>query len=163
MGESMRTEKEADVKKVGEVDLSPAQMVTFRVDEQVYGLGILDVHEVIQYRRPEFAPGDPPWMLGVIHLRGEILPAVDARVRLGFPQKVPDPGAVYVVLEKNGQRVALLVDAILDVVQLGSVELDKPPGVDREDSPVAGFVRVKDRTVAVLKAEAFLPAAERAL
>jgi purine-binding chemotaxis protein CheW len=153
--------EEARAKEVKEAHACPAQMVTFQVGDQVYGLGILDVHEVIRYREPEFPPGEPPWVLGVIHLRGEILPAVDARSRLGLPEKEPESTAVYIVLQKAGKHVAVLVDAILDVVQVGQdVELDRPPGVDHEGSPIAGFVRLNNRTVALLRAEAFVPTEE---
>ena len=161
MGAQMEDRANSRPESVQDVPTCPPQIMTFRVGEQVYGLGILDVNEIIRYRSPEFPPGEPKWMLGVIHLRGEILPAVDVRTRLGLPVRTPDPNTVYVVVENAGRRMALLVDAVLDVIQIGEdVELEQPPGVDGEASPVAGFVRVGDRTVALLKVEAFVPATE---
>ena len=161
MGARMENNANSRPEGVQNVRTCPPQIMTFRVGDQVYGLGILDVNEIVRYRSPEFPPGEPAWMLGVIHLRGEILPAVDVRTRLGLPVRSPDPTTVYVVVENAGKRVALLVDAVLDVIQIGEgVELEQPPGVESEGSPVAGFVRVGDRTVALLKVEAFVPAAE---
>lgn len=99
---------------------------TFRLAGHLFGLPVERVQEVIRAQRIAPVPLAPPEVRGLINLRGQIVPAVCLRRRLGFP----DPGGIeptnVVVMREEGP-VSLLVDEIGDVVEPAPDSFELPP------------------------------------
>jgi purine-binding chemotaxis protein CheW len=103
------------------------QVVCFALGQSRCALDILSVREVIHAGPPAPLPRAAPGVEGVIALRGALLPVVDLRKRLGVAAPPPGAAATYVIGELAGERVALIVDAVLDVRRWSADALAPPP------------------------------------
>jgi purine-binding chemotaxis protein CheW len=116
--------------------MSPAQLSTFSVDGYLFGAEVALVQEVIRYQPMTRVPLAPPALAGLINLRGTVIPAVDLRRRLGFPERAAGELPMDVVVRTRDGLVSLLVDRIGDVVEVDEETFEAPPetllGVGRE-------------------------------
>lgn len=94
------------------------QLVVFRLDNELYGIDILKVQEIVSYMKPSPAPNSPEYMKGVINLRGIIIPVIDLRVRFDFPKHDAIESSVIVVVSISDKKYGLIVDAVSDVVTI---------------------------------------------
>lgn len=104
-----------------------ARLCTFAVGSLLLGVPVEDVLEVVGGSQLTTVPLAAASVLGLLNLRGQIVPAVDARTRLGLTPRAPDDDVAYVILNVAGEHVALAVDRASDVVTV--------PGSEREDVP----------------------------
>lgn len=109
-----------------EPDMS-AQMVTFRLDGDLYGIDVMHVQEVMRGQRLTRVPLTPPAVAGLLNLRGQVVTAIELRERLGRPPRPDGEEAVVVVVRPRGEAVSLLVDSIADVVFVDPADFEAPP------------------------------------
>ena len=122
-----------------------AKVVTFTVATESYGIDIADVKEIIPVLPIVKLPETPPWIEGLVDLRGTILPVLDLRHRFKLPPLDDSPTRCIVVIDVHGQALGLLVDAVRDVVRLGqSSVLPVPPGAGTRARFLAGIVRIPE-------------------
>ena len=114
------------------------RLVTFTLDERLYGVEVTWVQEVLRGLPRTRIPLAPPAMAGLINLRGQVLPAVDLRVQLGLPARVGDDEPMLVVVRVGGEPLALLVDSIGAVVDVEQDQFELPP--DTLTGPVRELV-----------------------
>jgi purine-binding chemotaxis protein CheW len=114
---------------MGEVIAMPqvAQYCTFTVDGLYFGVHVHGVQEVLRHQPMTPVPLAPPAVRGLINLRGQIVTAIDLRLRLGRPARPADALPLNVVVRSHGDSVSLLVDDIGDVVDAGGLDLLPPP------------------------------------
>jgi purine-binding chemotaxis protein CheW len=105
---------------------APHEVLTLRLSAEEYGIDILRVQEIRSYEPPTRIANAPAHVLGVTNLRGVIVPIVDLRCRLGLDAAY-GPGTVTVVLNVAGRTVGAVVDAVSDVVQLGTDDVKPAP------------------------------------
>jgi purine-binding chemotaxis protein CheW len=92
--------------------------VVVRLDRERYGVPIEHVHEIIRMQEVTRIPRAPAFVEGVINLRGQVIPVIDLRKRFGLPHAERNGAARIVVVEMNGSRVGVVVDAVLEVLRL---------------------------------------------
>lgn len=137
----------------------PAQVLTFCIGGETYGIDILCVHEIRGGSPVTRIPNAPPDHAGVLNLRGTIVPVIDMRVRFGVAQP-KTTGTVIVVLSLQGARarheLGLVVDSVADVLELapGSVR-DVPCLGMRDRGGLLGLVSLGERTVMLLEPDRF--------
>ncbi len=132
--------------------MAAAQLVTFRLEQEHFGVPIGAVQEVV--RPPEVTPiPEAPWFLeGVINLRGRIIPVMDLGRRLRLPPRPRTRATRIVIVEAGGRPVGLIVDAVLEVVRLPQAAIEPPPpmisgiGVDY----IAGVGKHRDQLLVLL-------------
>jgi purine-binding chemotaxis protein CheW len=90
------------------------QLVTFRLGEELYGVRIEEVLEVLPCGQVRTVPNAPAFVLGVIELRDLVIPVVDLHARLGLPE--PDAGRRRILVLDVGRRLGVVVDDIAGVV-----------------------------------------------
>ncbi len=112
----------------------PVQWVTFRLDNETYGINVMQVQEVLRVSEIAPVPGAPDYVIGIINLRGNVVTVVDTRRRFGLPPKEPDSASRIVIVEAAGQVIGILVDSVAEVVELRSTEIETAPNVGNEDS-----------------------------
>lgn len=100
------------------------QLCTFRIDNLLLGVDVVEVQEVLRHEETTVVPLAPPVVSGLINLRGQIVTAIDLRKRLDLPPLDAEPMSVLV--RTGSEVVCLLVDAIGDVVE-PDVETFEPP------------------------------------
>ena len=103
------------------------QYCTFRVDDLFFGVAVAEVQEVLRHQPMTPVPCADEAVRGLINLRGQIVTAVDLRVRLGLPPRPDDRPPMNVVVRCSGEVVSLLVDDIGDVLDAGGQSGSEPP------------------------------------
>jgi len=102
------------------------QYVVFRLEGQIYGADIAVVREVNQLTRITRLPNTPHYVDGVIDLRGEVMPVVNLRKRLGLMDVEPDKETRVMILDLGQQSCALIVDGVDQVVTLSDEQIVPP-------------------------------------
>ena len=110
------------------------QWVTYRLDEETYGINVMQVQEVLRYTDIAPVPGAPDYVLGIINLRGNVVTVIDTRSRFGLPPTETTDNSRIVIIESDEQVVGILVDSVAEVVYLRSSEIDSAPNVGTEES-----------------------------
>ena len=107
------------------------QLLTFNVGEQLFGVEIDVIKEIIQYGVVTRVPMVPVYIRGVLNLRGAVVPVVDLLARFGNPAVVPGKRACTVIIEiaQEGVRqdVGILVDSVSEVLEVDAANIEPPP------------------------------------
>ncbi|GAB6259912.1 chemotaxis protein CheW [Photobacterium sp. CCB-ST2H9] len=110
------------------------QWVTFQLEEETYGINVMQVREVLRYTEIAPVPGAPDYVLGIINLRGNVVTVIDTRARFGLtPGDISDNTRI-VIIEAEKQVIGILVDSVAEVVYLRSSEIDSTPSVGTDES-----------------------------
>jgi len=110
------------------------QWVTFKLAGETYGINVMQVQEVLRYSEIAPVPGAPPYVLGIINLRGNVVSVIDTRHRFGLePGEVTDNTRI-VIIEADKNVVGVLVDSVAEVVYLRQSEIETAPNVGNEES-----------------------------
>lgn len=107
---------------------APREVLTSRLGAEEYGIDILAVQEIRRYEQPTRIANAPRHVLGVMNLRGVIVPIVDLRHLLGLPAE-NGVNTVTVVVTLAGRTVGLVVDAVSDVVALAQEQIQPRPAL----------------------------------
>lgn len=118
----------------GVVDDPVLQWVTFRLDNETYGINVMQVQEVLRYTEVAPVPGAPPYVLGIINLRGNVVTVIDTRLRFGLAQTETTDQTRIVIIETENQVVGILVDAVAEVVYLRQSEIETTPNVGNDET-----------------------------
>jgi purine-binding chemotaxis protein CheW len=127
------------------------QYATFEVADQLFGVEVHAVQEVLAFSEYTAVPLAPASVAGLFNLRGQVIAAVDLRVRLGMPAQTLDGPVMNVILRAEGEPVSLLVDRIGDVIELDD-EIEPLPDTisgPRRDL-VLGTLKLEDRLMLAL-------------
>ncbi|AKJ99598.1 chemotaxis protein CheW [Pseudomonas corrugata] len=110
------------------------QWVTFKLDNETYGINVMRVQEVLRYTEIAPVPGAPSYVLGIINLRGNVVTVIDTRQRFGLNSTEVNDNTRIVIIEADKQVVGILVDSVAEVVYLRQSEIETAPNVGNEES-----------------------------
>ena len=110
------------------------QWVTFQLENETYGINVMQVQEVLRYTEIAPVPGAPEYVLGIINLRGNVVTVIDTRSRFGLPSGDVSENSRIVIIEAEKQVIGIMVDSVAEVVYLRSSEIDAAPAVGTEES-----------------------------
>jgi purine-binding chemotaxis protein CheW len=127
------------------------QLVMFSLADEDYGIAITRVQEIIHYEAPRPMPGSAPEVVGVINLRGRLIPVVNLRTRLGIGGVVPEDAKV-VITELGDTSVGLVVDEVREVMTIDLASTEPPPeGTLVGDlDAIESVAKVGDRILVIL-------------
>jgi len=131
------------------VSVSTRQIVVFGLGEEEYALSIGDVQEIIRHVEPRTVASDVPWILGVISLRGKIIPVCDLAARLGVARGERQATKIIVV-EGAGHTVGLVVDDVIEVLTIDEAAIEQLNLVSGGAHSVA---KVGERLIVLLSGE----------
>lgn len=121
--------------QAAEVSNEPVtQWVTFRLENEKYGINVMRVQEVLRMTEIAPVPGAPDYVLGIINLRGSVVTVLDTRKRFSLAEKESDDATRIVIIEAENQVVGILVDSVAEVVDLHSADIETAPNVGNDDS-----------------------------
>lgn len=128
------------------------QLVVFDLASEYYGVDIGDVREIIRMQAVTRVPGAPPFVEGIINLRGQIIPVVDLRKKLALnvSDQTADSRIVWVTI--NEQDVGVMVDAVTEVLRVPLASIEPPSSmVGSVDSDyLRGIAKLEDRLIILL-------------
>jgi purine-binding chemotaxis protein CheW len=110
------------------------QWVTFMLDNEKYGINVMQVREVLRNIEIAPVPGAPSYVLGIINLRGNVVTVIDTRARFGLPTVEINEDSRIIIVETMGQTVGLLVDSIAEVADIPKSQIELTPNVGNDDS-----------------------------
>jgi len=110
------------------------QWVTFRLDNETYGINVMQVQEVLRVSEIAPVPGALDYVMGIINLRGNVVTVLDTRRRFGLAPKENDDATRIVVIESDENVVGILVDSVAEVVELSRSAVESSPNVGNDDS-----------------------------
>ncbi|MBC8021536.1 MAG: purine-binding chemotaxis protein CheW [Burkholderiales bacterium] len=103
------------------------EFLTCMLGDETYAVDILQVQEIREVNEVTRVPHVPPFVRGVINLRGAIVPIVDLGLMFGFPEPAPLAGASAIVLDVDRRLVGLVVSRVSDVLALAEDEISPTP------------------------------------
>ena len=101
--------------------------VTMSVANQVFGIPVLKVRDVLRSPKITHVPLAPPEVVGSLNLRGRIVTAIDVRKRMGLPKFENDEKSMSIVVDHDGELYSLIVDKIGDVMRLANADFERNP------------------------------------
>ena len=158
---SVQTKEDVE-NALGSHDAATDQYLTFFMNNEEYGVDILSVQEIRGWEAATTIPNSPDYVIGVMNLRGTIVPIIDLRLRFGMPQV--DYGAVTVVIvlkvgtETGDKIIGIVVDAVSDVYSLTSEEMRQPPDLGEQVNTtfIKGLADVEGKMVILLNIDVLL-------
>jgi purine-binding chemotaxis protein CheW len=109
------------------------QLVTFRLGDERYGIDIMDVEGIVRIDEVRSIPNAPAYVEGIVNLRGEIIPVINLRRRFQIRQAdLSDEDLLlsgFVIVNIDGQHLAIKIDMVSSVVTLASTDVQPPPQV----------------------------------
>jgi purine-binding chemotaxis protein CheW len=133
------------------------QLSSFVVGRYLFGVDVALVQEIMRVRSITPVPLAVPEIAGLINLRGEVLTAVDLRIRFGLPVD-PNRNPINIVVRVDDEPVSLLVDAIDGVVEVSDLPFESTPSTVDETtrSLITGAYTLPDRLLLALDARKVL-------
>jgi purine-binding chemotaxis protein CheW len=123
------------------------RLVIFRLRGVEHALPVEDVVEVLRMVAITPLAEAPPWVRGVIDLRGRVIPVIDLRRRLGMPEREPDLSTPILVVRGQGVTAGLVADEVVEVLAVPS---EAWSATDGTPSAVSSAIRYGDRLLLVL-------------
>jgi purine-binding chemotaxis protein CheW len=99
----------------------------FNLVEDVYGIGIASVTEIIEMQRITDVPDMPSYVKGVINLRGRVIPVIDLRLRFGMDERAYDDRTCIIIVSVQDSTMGLIVDTVAEVLDIPEADVEPPP------------------------------------
>ncbi|MBK6432207.1 chemotaxis protein CheW [Candidatus Amarolinea dominans] len=132
------------------------QLVVFEVGQRAYALRVEQVIEVLRMVAIAPLPDTPPWLAGMLNFRGQVIPVMDLRTRLGAPRPQPDLNTPIMVVTTGERMAGLIADVVREVISLPVAAVRAPDTLTGQAQVVATIARVRERLVALLDLERLL-------
>lgn len=142
--------------KIAAQESTSTQYLTFVCNGEEYGVEILRVQEVRGWEQATPVPYTPPYVLGVMNLRGVIVPVIDLRTRFGLERRAFDASTVVIVVKVQGSRgertVGIVVDGVSEVYTFDGGSIRPTPDLGSRDEVnfIKGLATVDSKMVLLL-------------
>jgi purine-binding chemotaxis protein CheW len=114
-------------------NLSNSSYLTFKLGNEVFGVHVSQVLNILEMTRITKVPKSPKYMRGVINLRGMVLPVIDTRIRVGLPEAEDQKNTCIIVMELSVDgidfNVGTIVDEVLSVIEIYENQTEPPPSL----------------------------------
>lgn len=136
------------------------ELISFEIGGQEFCIDIRSVREIRGWTPATQMPHTPGYVLGVINLRGAVMPVIDLRRRLGLGVTEVSSRHVIVVIQHGAQLAGVLVDGVQETFQVDASVLQEPPQIETTtpDLFVDAIIPIDDRLLSRLVVSALLPA-----
>jgi purine-binding chemotaxis protein CheW len=120
--------------------------LTFELGKEKFAIKVDCVHEVVEFGQVTKIPQAAAYMVGIVNLRGKVLPLIDTKIKLGLPPAIPTPKTRIMVLDIPGLEGTIQIGAIVDlareVVEIRDGDIHLPGELEKENInfPVSGIV-----------------------
>jgi len=141
---------------LGDAEKVAGKYLTFSLQGEEFGLQILRVREIIGMVDITPVPNTPPYIRGVINLRGKVIPVVCLRLKFGLPFQDPDERTCIIVVEAKRQADTILMGVVVDRVnevsdvKAGAIEPPPSFGISVDTSYLVGMAKVSEKVKMLL-------------
>lgn len=136
---------------VADEDLVASEFLTFTLGAEEYAIDILKVQEIRGYEAPTLIANAPPFIKGVINLRGIIVPIVDLRIKFNLAQVEYTPFTVVIILNVASRVIGAVVDSVSDVISMTPQQIRPAPDFSAsfDTKYILGLATVDNRMLIV--------------
>ncbi len=140
------------------------ELITVVIGEQRFAIDIQLVREIRGWTSSTPLPNAPDYVLGVINLRGAVLPVLNLAARLGLPASEARSSSVVIVVDLVGRTIGLLVDAVSDIINVGEGEIQPAPVIGAASSKglARGMITTDEGIITLIDMNGILPTPELA-
>ena len=151
--------------KLRSVGRSANRFLTFYLQDEIYGVKISDVKEIIAMMKTTPVPKTPKFIKGVMNLRGNIIPVVDMRLKFDMPEIEPQMYTAIVIITIEGKNIGFIVDKVEEVVNVDDENISPPPefGSHVETKFIENMAKQKNKVIMILDLIALFGADELSL
>ncbi len=138
------------------------QLVTFRLGNEEYAVDILKVQEINRMTEITRVPNTPPYVEGVINLRGKVIPVINLRSKFSLAEKDNDTQSRIMIMDIQGITMGLVVDAVSEVLRIpGDIVEPTPPMASNISTEfIKGIAKLEDRLIILLDMDMLVGKAE---
>ena len=140
-------------------DAHDREILTFALGDETYGVDIVHLREISKMRPPTELPRVPDYLLGIIALRGTVIPILDLRLRMGLTAAEPTRAARVLIVDHDDEPFGLLVDRVIKVERMASEQIETAPGGVASEY-VSAVARSHDELIVLLDLAAVVSFAE---
>ncbi len=132
--------------------LATNRFLTFYLQDEVYGVNIFDVREIIAMMRTTPVPKTPNFIKGVMNLRGNIIPVIDMRLKFNMPEIEAQMYTAIVIVKLDGKDIGFIVDKVEEVVNVDEANIAPPPefGSSIDTQFISKMAKQKDKVIMIL-------------
>jgi purine-binding chemotaxis protein CheW len=148
MEELMKSEEEFE-------DMQQDRFLTFAIDNEVFGISISFVSEIIGMQKINDIPEVPSFVKGIINLRGKIISVIDMRLKFKKPSVEYDDRTCIIIVDINGLSAGLIVDNVSEVINIPKADISPSPDFRTgfQNRYINGIGKLKDSVVLILDCE----------
>lgn len=145
------------------------QYLTYKLADEIFALDIAKVREVLDFTSITKVPQTPPYMCGVINLRGSVVPVIDMRLKFGMSKTEQTVNTCIIIteiqLEDETTVLGALADSVQEVLNLGAGQIEPPPkiGTGLNTDFIKGMGKQDDQFIIILDIDKVFSADELAL
>ena len=146
-----------------------SQYVTFSLGDELFGVEVTRTREILSLTPVTSVPQTPDYLLGVINLRGQVVPVVDMRLKLGLPagEDTEDTCIIVVEVQVDGESITVgaLADAVREVLDIRADQIEPPPrlGTRLNTEFITGMGKVDEQFMILLNIDRIFNSDELAL
>ncbi|MXN44552.1 chemotaxis protein CheW [Shinella kummerowiae] len=138
------------------------ELIAFRIADQEFCVNVMSVREIRGWTPATAMPHAPSYVLGMINLRGAVLPIVDLSQRLGMKAAEPTDRHVIIVAQVGLKVVGLLVDAVSDILTVTDENIQPTPDIanEAEKGYARGILAMEGRMICLIELDSLFPHTE---
>lgn len=131
------------------------RFLTFYLGEEAYGVSIMAVKEIIALMKTTRIPKAPPYLKGVMNLRGIIIPVVDMRTRFEMPEVETTMHTAIIIIHIGNDNIGFIVDHVEEVCTATADQMSEPPtfGTEIDAGYIEKMIRTDDEVIMILDLE----------
>lgn len=154
-----------DVNITKKTEAGESEYLVFTLGKEEYGIDILKVQEIRGYDHVTGIANTPPFIKGVINLRGTIVPIVDLRIKFDLGTPTYDQFTVTIILNVSHRVIGIVVDGVSDVITLNSAQIQPPPefGATLNTEFIQGLGTLEERMIILADIEKMMTSKEMQL
>ncbi len=143
--------------------------LTFKLGDEIFGANVSKVLNILEMTRITKVPKSPPYMKGVINLRGSVLPLIDTKIKFDMGETVYTPNTCILVLDIdiNGDpvHVGALVDSVQEVIEIDEAQILPPPtiGSKYKSEFIEGMAKINSEFIMLLNMDLIFSTSELSL
>ncbi len=141
-----------------ETDAQEDKFLTFPLASEEYGIDIRHVTEIIGIQNITYLPDAPPYVKGVINLRGKVIPVIDVRLRFAMEKREYDDRTCVVVVNFEDSSVGLIVDSVSEVIEIPKTNIEPSPNIrnGKASDFISGLGKVDDEVKILLNIQSLI-------
>ena len=138
------------------MEIKGNKFLVFELSDEYYAVSVQATREIIRIMEITDVPKAPPFIKGVINLRGKIIPVIDLRIKFGLAEKQYDEKTCIIIIEINEEEksrpMGVIVDTVSEVLNIQDDEIAPPPEFNNQDQMdfLYGIGKIKDRIIWLL-------------